>query len=176
MERLLAARSRHGWTSVKMKGAPCSLLLCCQHDLFHTRALSFRLLPALARLHRVSKGCSGAQPAQSCPQLHITAYALPWEGALRQTALEIETQDAFLYWRQLSCKRWWGWLLLFAWVEALYAAETCSILIYLLKSFFLLASRLMWWIISLVECWQVLCLVEEERCRSVTLPKGAGEH
>lgn len=60
---------------------------------------------------------------------------------------------------------------------ALYAAQTCRILLDLSIKEFLAPSQqtgVMDW--SVVEHGQGLCLVEEERCGSVALPKGAGEH
>lgn len=151
MGRVLAARGGHSWTPAVTKGAPCSLLLCCQQWVwgpFSWTSSLFWAPASLDRLHRegkVSNGCCGAQPAQNCPGLHVTAHALPGEGALWWTAFEIETQDAFLSWRQFFVKGGEAdFSCLHEWKHCMQHKHAVYCLTYPLKGFLLLASRLMW--------------------------------
>lgn len=133
MERLLAARRAHGWTSAVTKGAPCSFLPCSQQwawGYFSHMSSFFWAAACPGPAAQGGKGQQGMQAVHSHPRAALGCTSLPVLCLGRELCAEqlLKLKPRML-WRRFSCKRWWGWLLLFAWVEALYTAQTCCLLL-----------------------------------------------
>lgn len=150
MERLLAARGRHGWTSAVTKGAPCSgcSAVSSEHgDLFHTQALPLGLLPALDNLHREGKVSSGYSDALYRAALRCTLLPMLCLGRELCGKQLLKSKPRTLFCPEDSffvkcCEAVFSCL--HEWKHCVQHRQAVYCLTSPLKGFLLLASRLMW--------------------------------
>lgn len=170
MGRLLAPRSKHGWTSAVVKGAPCSLLLCCQQwawgPFSHELSLSGCCLPWTGCTGRARSARDAAVHSQ--PRAALSCTSLPMRCLGRELCAEqlLKLKPGMLFCPEGSCLVKAGeadFSCLHEWKHCMQQkhAVYCWICPRNQAISHLLASRLMWWISPFVEHWQVLCLVEE---------------